>query len=63
MHLMVNLDWFDKAGEERTSNHIRIPLLESMVELNDNFYEVEKSRKRVRLNISLAVGIAVYPYA
>ena len=51
------------VGEDRISNHISSPQFKTMVELNDNFYEVEKCRKSVKHNTPITVGIAVYSYA
>ena len=51
------------VGEERISNHIKSPQFKTMVELNDNFYEVEKSRKTVKHNAPITIGISVYSYA
>ena len=34
-----------------------------MIELNDRIYEVEKTRRKVRLDTPIQIGIAVYSYA
>ena len=34
-----------------------------MIELNDNFYEIEKSRKTVKHNTPIQIGLSVYSYA
>ena len=51
------------VNEERISNHIKSPNFKTMVELNDHFYEIEKSRKTVKHNTPITVGISVYSYA
>ena len=51
------------CDEKNIQNHIRNPLFKNMVELNDNIFEVEKSKKKVILDTPIQIGIAVYNYA
>ena len=51
------------VGEDRVGNHIKNPMFKSMTELNNNFYEIEKSRKTVKHTSAIQVGISVYSYA
>ena len=51
------------VNEDKVYNHIKHPLFKTMQELNNNIFEVEKSKKTVRYNTPIQIGISVYSYA
>ena len=57
-HLSVKM-----LEEEKVQRHINRPLFKSMIELNDNIYEIEKTKKKAKFGTPIQIGIAVYSYA
>ena len=51
------------CDEEKIHRHIRHPLFKTLEELNDDIYEVEKTKKKIYLDSPLQIMISVYSYA
>ncbi len=49
--------------EEKLQCHIRNPLFKCMEELNGNIYEIEKSKKKVIMDLPIQIGISIYNHA
>ena len=43
--------------------HVKSPFFKTLEELNDDIYEVEKTKKKVIHDVPLQIGISVYSYA
>ena len=55
-----------KLGFTKEKNlpiHVNNPLFKHYSELNEGVFEVEKQKKKVRLDLPTQIGIAVYSYA
>ena len=51
------------CDDEKIHGHIRHPLFKTLQELNDEIYEVKKSKKKVYLDSPVQIMISVYSYA
>ena len=49
--------------EKNVPGHVNNPMFKTMNELNCGMYEVEKLKKKVKLDLPIQIGIAVYSYA